>query len=91
MKKVQGGVSPCRLTCVALARDDQFQLLDYFERISLLHILRGHGTLYGVYFLLATFCWQRLIGPGHIRSFYLLLFPNKAVFLCISYGKPKST
>ena len=29
------------------------------------------------------------LGPGHIRSFFLLLFPNKAVFQCIPYGKLK--
>ena len=31
------------------------------------------------------------LGPGHIGSFYLLLFHNKAVFQCIPYGKPKTT
>ena len=34
---------------------------------------------------------QTALGPDHIESFYLILVPNKAVFQCITYGKPKTT
>ena len=36
-------------------------------------------------------CVGHGLGPGHIESLCLLLFPNKSVFQCIPYRKPNTT
>ena len=50
---------------------------------------RGNRKIQSYLWKLVTITYEKQLGPGHIGNFYLPLFPNKAVFQCIPYGKLK--